>query len=96
MKAEDATATLELALQASGLEQVEMVHRPRLLLDNGSSCISADLASWLEAKSITHVRGALSYQEPYPAGERLPAKVICRPRSGASRRTTITNAPMRA
>ena len=45
MKAEDATATLELALQASGLEQVEMVHRPRLLSNNGSSYLSADLAS---------------------------------------------------
>jgi putative transposase len=34
MKAEDVTDTLELALQASGLEQVEVEHRPRLLSDN--------------------------------------------------------------
>jgi putative transposase len=58
MKAEDVTATLELALQASGLEQVGVAHRPRLLSDNGSSYISADLASWLEGKSMTHVRWA--------------------------------------
>ena len=58
MKADDVTATLDLALQASGLEQVEVVHRPRLLSDNGSSYISADLACWLESKSMTHVRGA--------------------------------------
>ena len=45
MKAEDVTDTLEVALQASGLEQVEVVHRPRLLSDNGSSSISSDLAS---------------------------------------------------
>jgi transposase InsO family protein len=58
MKAEDVTNTLELALQASGLEQVEVLHRPRLLSDNGSSYISADLACWLKAKSMPHVRGA--------------------------------------
>ena len=37
MKAEDVTATLERALQASGLDKVRVVHRPRLLSDNGSS-----------------------------------------------------------
>ena len=58
MKARNVTETLDLALQASGLEQVEVAHRPRLLSDNGSSYISADLASWLEGKSMTHVRGA--------------------------------------
>jgi transposase InsO family protein len=58
MKAKDVTDTLELALQASGLEQVEVLHRPRLLSDNGSSYISSDLASWLEAKGMSHVRGA--------------------------------------
>ena len=33
MKAEDVTDTLELALQASGLDQVNVAHRPRLLSD---------------------------------------------------------------
>ena len=37
MKAEDVTATLELALQTSGLDQVKPADRPRLLSDNGSS-----------------------------------------------------------
>jgi len=58
MKAEDVTDTLQLALRASGLEQVEVRHRPRLLSDNGSSYISADLATWLEGKGMSHVRGA--------------------------------------
>jgi putative transposase len=58
MRAEDVTDTLELALQATGLEQIKVKHRPRLLSDNGSSYISADLAAWLEGKSMTHVRGA--------------------------------------
>ena len=48
MKAADVTATLERALQASGLDKARVVHRPRLLSDNGSSYISDDLAKWLE------------------------------------------------
>ena len=35
-----------------------MGHRPRLLSDNGSSYISADLAEWLEDKKMEHIRGA--------------------------------------
>jgi putative transposase len=48
MKAEDVTDTLKLALQASGLDQATVMHRPRLLSDNGSSYVSSDLAKWLE------------------------------------------------
>src|SRR5215204_4708475 len=58
MKAEDVTATLDLALKASGLDQATLVHRPRLLSDNGSSYISADLAKWLDGQNMSHVRGA--------------------------------------
>jgi len=58
MKAEDVTATLDLALQASGLDQTRVVHRPRLLSDNGSSYVSADLARWLNGQDMDHVRGA--------------------------------------
>jgi putative transposase len=35
---------LKLALQASGLDQATVMHRPRLLSDNGSSYVSGDLA----------------------------------------------------
>ncbi len=58
MKAEDVTDTLELALKASGLEQATVVHRPRLLSDNGSSYISGDLAAWLKDRDMPHIRGA--------------------------------------
>jgi len=58
MKAEDVTATLELALKASELDRVNVVHRPRLLSDNGSSYISSDLAKWLDDQNMDHVRGA--------------------------------------
>ena len=58
MKAEDVAETLNLALQASGLDQVNIAHRPRLLSDNGSSYISGDLARWLDEHNIEHIRGA--------------------------------------
>jgi transposase InsO family protein len=58
MKAEDVTDTLQLALAASGCDQARVVHKPRLLSDNGSSYISADLAEWLDDKGMQHVRGA--------------------------------------
>jgi putative transposase len=58
MKAKDVTDTLQLALTASGCDQVQVRHRPRLLSDNGSSYISGDLAEWLDERKMTHVRGA--------------------------------------
>src|SRR6202048_3655572 len=58
MKAEGVTATLDLALKASGLDQAKVTHRPRLLSDNGSSYIAADLAKWLDGQNMEHVRGA--------------------------------------
>ena len=58
MKAEDVTATLDLALQASGLDHAKPADRPRLLSDNGSSYIAGDLAKWLDARNIKHLRGA--------------------------------------
>jgi putative transposase len=59
MKAEDVTDTLELALQASGVDQVNVAHRPRLLSDNGPSYVSVALAAWLDKQDMPHIRGAL-------------------------------------
>ncbi len=58
MRAEDVTDTLDLALQASGCDQVHVVHKPRLLSDSGSSYVSGDLAEWLQGKGMKHSRGA--------------------------------------
>ena len=53
-KTKDVTDTLKLALQASGFDRAKVMHKPRLLSDNGSSYISEDLAEWLaEYKWIT-------------------------------------------
>nr|WP_232481070.1 IS3 family transposase [Roseomonas sp. KE2513] len=58
MAAADVTETLEAALAASGCGQVKVLHRPRLLSDNGPCYIADDLAKWLDEKRIAHVRGA--------------------------------------
>lgn len=58
MKTSDVTDTLELALQASGCDQVTVRHKPRLLSDNGASYVSGELAGWLKDEGMDHVRGA--------------------------------------
>jgi RNA-directed DNA polymerase len=40
------------------IECIFVVHRPRLLSDNGPSYIPANLAEWLDKRNMGHVRGA--------------------------------------
>jgi len=58
MKTSDVTDTLNMALQASGCDQANVSHKPRLLSDNGSSYISEDLAEYIKDNGMSHVRGA--------------------------------------
>lgn len=58
MRAEDVTDTLELALTASGCDSARVLHKPKLLSDNGPSYIASELAEWIDANGMTHVRGA--------------------------------------
>ena len=58
MRAEDVTDTLELALTASGCDQEHVLHKPRLLSDNGPSYVAGELADYLADKNMRHVRGA--------------------------------------
>jgi len=57
-RAEDVTDTLDLALAASGRDQAHVHHRPRLLSDNGPSYIAGELADYIKAQRMSHVRGA--------------------------------------
>jgi len=68
MRAEDVTDTLDIALAASGCGSAKVLHKPRLLSDNGSSYIAGDLAEYLEDKGMKHVRGAPMHLLP---GRRL-------------------------
>ena len=58
MKTSDVTETLNMALEASGCDQAHVVHKPRLLSDNGASYISGELADYIQANDMSHVRGA--------------------------------------
>ena len=57
MSATDVTETLELALQAAGLDDVAIKKRPRLLSDNGPSYVAQDLTEWLDDQGMAHTRG---------------------------------------
>ncbi len=57
MAAKDVSETLERALEASGLESINVRHRPRLLSDNGPSYVSAELRDWLDERGMNHSRG---------------------------------------
>ena len=57
MAAADVTDTLQLALQASGLNQSDFDQRPRLLSDNGPSYVANELSEWLDDQSMPHTRG---------------------------------------
>jgi transposase InsO family protein len=58
MRAEDVTDTLDLALAASGCDQARVQHKPRLLSDNGPCYIAGELAEYIDAQRMSHVRGA--------------------------------------
>jgi putative transposase len=85
MRASDVTQTLDPALASAGLDQVTVVHGPRLLTDNESSYIAGDLAVWLDAGHGAHSECATppsdtgqdralasDAQEPHPARALLP------------------------
>jgi putative transposase len=64
MSATDVSDTLQIALQTSELNQVKVLHRPRLLSDNGPSYLSNDLANWLDHNGIRHIHESLDNLTP--------------------------------
>jgi transposase InsO family protein len=88
MRAEDVTDRLDLALKASGCDSATVLHKPRLLSDNGPSHIAGELAEYIEAQQMSHVPRrpatpaepgqdrvlAPDLEEPHPAGKLLPAR----------------------
>lgn len=53
-----AADTLKDALEATGLTEARMHHKPRLLSDNGPCYISKELREWLLDQDMKHTRGA--------------------------------------
>lgn len=58
MQASDVTATLDHARATAGIDQVHVIHRPRLLSDNGPCYVSSALGAYLTQHGMTHTRGA--------------------------------------
>jgi putative transposase len=53
----DVTELLDQAIAKTGVDQVEVRHRPRLLSDNGPCFISKALTEYLQKHEIRHTRG---------------------------------------
>lgn len=109
MKASDVTDTLELALKASGCDQVTVLHKPRLLSDNGASYVSGELAEWLndngmdqsEVRPTTLRRRARSNDGIKPSRtascwRTTSCRAISTPASSGSSPTTIITATTKA
>jgi transposase InsO family protein len=58
MGATDVTETLDRALAFTGVDQVRVKHRPRLLSDNGPAYLSGELREYLSERRMAHTRGA--------------------------------------
>jgi transposase InsO family protein len=54
----DVTETLDRALEVTGVEQLQVRHRPRLLSDNGPAYVSGELREYLAERGMEHTRGA--------------------------------------
>src|SRR5664279_5565188 len=69
MCASDVTATLDRALAASGLDRINVAHRPRLLSDNGASYVAGDLDRQIGAfvQHYNHIRYHESIDNLTPA-----------------------------
>ena len=57
MSTEEVKATIEAAIQFSGVRDPRVLHRPRLLSDNGPCYVSAALKEYLEQEGMAHTRG---------------------------------------
>jgi len=58
MAATDVQDILDKAISITGVDQIKVKHRPRLLSDNGPCYLSNQLAEYMETKEMKHVRGA--------------------------------------
>jgi transposase InsO family protein len=57
MSTEEVKATIEAAIRFTGFRDPRVLHRPRLLSDNGPCYVSKALKQYLEQEDIAHTRG---------------------------------------
>jgi putative transposase len=58
MAATDVKDTLDQAIAMTGVDQIRVKHRPRLLSDNGPAYLSGELREYLGERRMAHTRGA--------------------------------------
>jgi len=58
MSASDVKELLDMAVAKTGVNQIAVRHRPRLLSDNGPCYLSSELQEYLEKRGMAHTRGA--------------------------------------
>jgi transposase InsO family protein len=58
MSADDVMVTLDEAVQATGVDRIQVRHRPRLLSDNGPCYLSGKLKEYLAGQGLGHTRSA--------------------------------------
>jgi len=58
MAAKDVKDLLDMAVNRTGIEEVAVRHKPRLLSDNGPCYLSGELKDYLRRRDIEHTRGA--------------------------------------
>jgi transposase InsO family protein len=56
MKAEDVKTVLDMAIKETGVTNINVYNRPRILSDNGSCFISSELKTYLFYNNMLHVR----------------------------------------
>ena len=57
MSSEDVKLTLDQAIEKTGVTNVKVRHKPRLLSDNGPCYVSKELKEYLDDKGMDHTRG---------------------------------------
>ncbi len=57
MATRDVTEVLDQTIEETGVEQIQVRHRPRLLSDNGPCFISRELREYLSEREMKHTRG---------------------------------------
>ena len=58
MATNDVTDLLDGAIEQTGIHQIEIKHRPRLLSDNGPAYVSSGLREYLDGHGMTQTHGA--------------------------------------
>jgi putative transposase len=72
MAATDVKETLDQALAVTGVDQIRVKHRSRLLSDNGPAYVSGELREYLGERRMAHSRGAPYHPQTQGKIERYP------------------------